>query len=117
MILPFLLSFPLAYYYVRLVFLYYAYYDIGVNAYANGGWLTLFVMPWMFVWFNVVGFAAQWMARRRGMDRLKSTGVGALAMAGLFIASFLYTVINYLDYPSPKDYNLFEFFGYLLGVK
>jgi hypothetical protein len=43
----FLLSLPLAYYYVRLVFLYYAYYDIGVNAYANGGWLTLFAMLWV----------------------------------------------------------------------
>lgn len=113
----FLLSFPLAYSYARLVFLYYAYYDIGVNNYANSGWLTYFVMPWMFIWFNATGFAAQWIARRRGMDKLKSTGIGALAMIGLFIASFLYTVISHLDYPSPKEYNLFEFFGYLLGVK
>lgn len=113
----FLLSIPLAYYYIRLVFLYYAYYDIGVNNYANSGWLTYVVMPMMFIWFNVTGFAAQWIARRRGVDKLKSMGVGALAMIGLFIASFLYTVVNYLDYPSPKDYNLFEFFGYLLGVK
>jgi len=41
----FLLSFPLAYFYASLVFLYYAYYDIGVNNYANAGWLTYFVMP------------------------------------------------------------------------
>lgn len=113
----FLLSFPLAYYYVWLVFLYYYYYEIGVNIYANYGWLTYFVMPWMFLWFNVTGFAAQRLARRRGASKLKSTGIGALAMIGLFIASFLYTVIRNLDYPSPKDYNLFEFFGYLLGVK
>lgn len=117
MILPFLLSFPLAYYYARLVFLYYAYYDIGVNNYANSGWLTYVIMPMMFVWFNVTGFTAQWIARRRGVDKLKSTGIGALAMIGLFAASFLYTVVSHLDYPSPKDYNLFEFFGYLLGVK
>lgn len=113
----FLLSFPLAYSYAWLVFLYYYYYDIGVNIYANYGWLTYVVMPMMFLWFNVTGFTAQWIARRRGMTRLKSTGIGALAMIGLFIVSFLYTVVSHLDYPSPKDYNLFEFFGYLLGVK
>ncbi|NUQ86262.1 MAG: hypothetical protein HUU11_16275 [Anaerolineales bacterium] len=117
MILPLLLSFPLTYYYTHLLFLYYWYYDIGVNAYANSGWLTYFVMPWILVLFNITGFIAQWIARRRGMDKLKATGIGALAMAGLFIASFLYTVINHLDYPSPKDYNLFEFFGYLLRMK
>lgn len=115
--MPFLLSIPLAYFYVRLVFLYYAYYDIGVNNFANSGWLTYIVMPWMFVCFNAAGFAAQWIARRRGADKLKSMGIGALAMAGLFIVSFLYTVISHLDYPSPKEYNLFEFFGYLFGME
>jgi len=24
---------------------------------------------------------------------------------------------QHMDYPSPKEYNLFEFFGYLFGVK
>ncbi|HXF84136.1 MAG TPA: hypothetical protein VNK49_02000 [Anaerolineales bacterium] len=113
----FLLSFPLAYFYLRLVFLYYAYYYIGVNNYANAGWLTYVVTPLMFFCFNATGFAAQWIARRRGMDKLKSTSVGVLAMIGLFTAAFLYTVLSHLDYPSPKDYNLFEFFGYLLGRK
>lgn len=117
MLILFLLSFPLAYYYVWLVFLYYYYYEIGVNIYANYGWLTYIVMPMMFVWFNVIGFAARWLARRRGTDKTKATGIGALTMIAFFIASFLYTVVTHLDYPSPKEYNLFEFFGYVFGVK
>ncbi len=114
MILPLLLAFPLAYSYAWLVFLYYDFYDIGVNAYANSAWLTYFVMPWMFLLFNIAGFGTQWLARRRGMSRVQSVGIGALAIIGLFIASFLYTVISNLDYPSPREYNLLEFLGYLL---
>ena len=115
--MPILLSAPLAYYYVRLVFLYYAYYDIGVNNYANSGWLTYFVMPWMFLLFNITGFGAQWLGRRRGMSRWRALGMSLVAMLALFVIAFLYTVVNNLDYPSPKSYNLFDFFGYLLGAK
>jgi hypothetical protein len=115
--LQLVLSFPLAYSYAWLVFLYYYYYDIGVNVYANSGWLTYFVMPWMFLLFNLTGFGAQWIARRRGMSKPQAVGIGALAMIGLFIASFLYTVITHLDYPSPREYNLLEFLGYLLHHK
>ncbi len=71
-------------------------------------------MPEMFLLFNLTGFGAQWLARRRGMSRMQSAGISALAMLGLFVAAFLYTGIHYLDYPSPREYNLLEFLGYLL---
>gem|GEM_PF-3716871 len=68
----------------------------------------------MFIWFNVVGFAAQWIARRRGMAKFKSTGVGALAMIGLFAASFLYTVISTWIIPARKSTTCSSFSGICL---
>ena len=115
--MPFLFAIPLAYFYIRLVYTYYAYYDIGINNSANSFYLVFIVMPIMFVLFNITGFTAEWLAKRRGMNNKQKLGIGILAMITLFLLAFLYTYVRHLGYPSLKSYNLLEFLGYLFGVQ
>lgn len=91
-----------------------SYYDIGVNAAANRGFLLLFVAP---ILVPVLLFTAELTRRvalRLGMQAPLSSGLGALLVLLVGMGVFLGHCQYYADYPSERPRDTSAFLNYFL---
>lgn len=111
-VLYFLFPFFAAWLSLSLTSMYMAYYDIGINASANNGFLVWIVAPVLLIVLFITAVVSLYLVRRF----LRSTWFGIVLGIGLVfivgIGAFLIQACAYFDYPTEKPQHMSTFFNY-----
>ncbi len=113
-IIYYVLPLPVAFFSLSLMSMHMKYYDIGVNAAANNGFLLYFVLPALLMVLYGIAIITQYLAGRF----LKSQGlglfIGILLILVTGIGSFIVHDRWYADYPTEIPRNMMLFLQYYI---
>ena len=104
-ILYFLMPIALSWLSISLMSMHMAYYDIGINASANNGFLMFFVFPVLLIIQYAIAIVAPYIAGRFLKSRRTGFVAGGLLLLCTVAGSFVMHLHKYADYPTqiPKD--------------
>lgn len=100
-------------FFISLLGMYYAFFDIGINASANSFGLVFFKMPLTFVFFLVVGWATYYRLQKHNWRAWRSFAVSICVMGVAVLLAFLVDVLRLVDYPKYPGRNFTDFLGYV----
>lgn len=111
-VLYFLFPLPVAWLSLSLMSMYLKYYDMGINAGANNGFLVFFVAPALLTALYIIAVVSIYLANRFLKSQWLGIIFGSLLVLILGVGSFIAQVQSSLDYPTEKSKNMTAFLKY-----
>lgn len=108
----FLLPIPVAWLSLHLMSLYSIYYDIGINAVANNGFLIYIVAPILLISLYIASVIFLYLTKRRVKSRWQRAILCCLLVIFVGLSSFAIKVRTVSDYPTEEPQNMSMFLNF-----